>query len=120
MNPRGERWRALVAAAGRGKNAAQYSGDAAPPVSRYRAAEFQQNLHLAYSGLIVGVDPVAVDAIGALVIAAKRKLHFGQESTISPPPLPGTAGAVRENPPKDFDLLSGPTGRTYPPSPDTP
>jgi hypothetical protein len=39
-----------------------------------------------YYGLIVGVDPVAVDATGARIIEAKRKLYFGDDRPISPPP----------------------------------
>lgn len=38
-----------------------------------------------YRGLIVGVDPVAVDATGARIIRAKRDLFFGKPSPISPP-----------------------------------
>ena len=39
-----------------------------------------------YGGLIVGVDPVAVDATGARIIEAKRKLFFGDDRPISPSP----------------------------------
>ena len=39
-----------------------------------------------YGGLVVGVDPVAVDATGARIIAAKRREHFREERPISPPP----------------------------------
>jgi hypothetical protein len=39
-----------------------------------------------YGGLILGVDPVAVDATGARIIEAKRKLYFGDGRPISPPP----------------------------------
>lgn len=39
-----------------------------------------------YGGLIVGTDVVAVDAVGARVIQAKRRLHFGEDRPISPPP----------------------------------
>ncbi len=39
-----------------------------------------------YGGLIVGADPVAVDATGARIIEAKRKLYFGDDRPISPPP----------------------------------
>jgi hypothetical protein len=38
-----------------------------------------------YRGLIVGVDPVAVDATGARILKAKRDLYFGEPSPISPP-----------------------------------
>jgi hypothetical protein len=39
-----------------------------------------------YKGLLVGTDPVAVDATGARIIEAKRREHFGEERPISPPP----------------------------------
>ncbi|HOC42065.1 MAG TPA: DUF362 domain-containing protein [Thermoanaerobaculales bacterium] len=39
-----------------------------------------------YKGLLVGIDPVAVDATGARIIEAKRREHFGEERPISPPP----------------------------------
>jgi hypothetical protein len=39
-----------------------------------------------YGGLILGVDPVAVDATGARIIETKRKLYFGDGRSISPPP----------------------------------
>ena len=38
-----------------------------------------------YGGLIVGVDPVAVDATGARILQAKRDLYFEKPSPISPP-----------------------------------
>jgi len=39
-----------------------------------------------YRGLIVGTDPVAVDATGARIMQAKRDQYFGKPSPISPPP----------------------------------
>jgi hypothetical protein len=39
-----------------------------------------------YNGLIVGADPVAVDATGMRIIAAKRREHFGEDRPINPPP----------------------------------
>ena len=39
-----------------------------------------------YGGLILGTDPVAVDATGARIIEARRKLYFGDGRPISPPP----------------------------------
>lgn len=39
-----------------------------------------------YSGLIVGIDPVAVDATGMRIIQAKRKVFFNEERPINPPP----------------------------------
>lgn len=39
----------------------------------------------AYNGLIVGFDPVAVDAVGMRIIEAKRQIHFGEERPLNPP-----------------------------------
>ena len=38
-----------------------------------------------YYGLIVGFDPVAIDATGVRILQAKRKLYFGEERPINPP-----------------------------------
>jgi hypothetical protein len=38
-----------------------------------------------YKGLIVGIDPVACDAVGLKIIEAKRKEFFGEEKPLSPP-----------------------------------
>jgi hypothetical protein len=40
----------------------------------------------AYKGLLVGFDPVAVDATGVRIIQAKRKLFFKEDRPINPPP----------------------------------
>ena len=47
---------------------------------------FSQEFIWPYSGLIIGVDPVAVDATGARIIEAKRKLYFGDDRPMRPPP----------------------------------
>jgi hypothetical protein len=39
-----------------------------------------------YAGLLVSQDPVAADAVGAAIIAAKRREHFGEERPIAPSP----------------------------------
>jgi hypothetical protein len=39
-----------------------------------------------YNGLLVGFDPVAVDAVGARIIEAKRRAYFGEHRPINPPP----------------------------------
>lgn len=39
-----------------------------------------------YSGLLVGLDPVAVDSTGVRILQAKRKEFFGEERPINPPP----------------------------------
>ncbi len=39
-----------------------------------------------YSGMLLGFDPVAVDATGVRIIQAKRLAYFGEERPINPPP----------------------------------
>ena len=39
-----------------------------------------------YKGLIVGTDPVAVDAIGAHLLQTKRIAHFGEDRMLDVPP----------------------------------
>ena len=39
-----------------------------------------------YQGLIVGTDPVAVDAIGARLLQAKRTAFFGEDRALDAPP----------------------------------
>jgi hypothetical protein len=39
-----------------------------------------------YNGLIVGTDPVAVDAIGARLLQAKRIAFFGEDRALDVPP----------------------------------
>ena len=38
-----------------------------------------------YKGLIVGVDPVACDAVGLKIIQAKRKSYFKEDKLLNPP-----------------------------------
>ena len=39
-----------------------------------------------YGGLLAGFDPVAVDAVGVRILQAKRKIVFGEERPLNPPP----------------------------------
>jgi hypothetical protein len=39
-----------------------------------------------YGALVVSADPVAADAVGAAIITAKRRDHFGEERPITPSP----------------------------------
>lgn len=39
-----------------------------------------------YQGLLVGRDPVAVDATGVRILQAKRKIFFGEDRPLNPPP----------------------------------
>jgi hypothetical protein len=47
---------------------------------------FQAEYTWAYKGLILGTDPVAVDATALRLLEAKRREHFGQEQPFSVPP----------------------------------
>jgi hypothetical protein len=38
-----------------------------------------------YKGLLVGTDPVAVDAVGLQIFEAKRRAHFGEKKPLKPP-----------------------------------
>jgi hypothetical protein len=38
-----------------------------------------------YKGLLVGTDPVAVDATGLRILTAKRREYFGEERPLTPP-----------------------------------
>jgi len=62
-----------------------------------------------YYGLIVGIDPVAVDATGARIIEAKRKLFFGDDRPISPPPhhieIAGERYGLGVSDPNQIDLV---------------
>ncbi len=38
-----------------------------------------------YNGLVVGIDPVAVDSVGVKIIEAKRRNHFNEDRPLNPP-----------------------------------
>ena len=38
-----------------------------------------------YNGIVVGVDPVAVDSVGLRIIQAKRTDYFGEDTPLNPP-----------------------------------
>jgi len=40
----------------------------------------------AYNGMLVGLDPVAVDSTGVRILVAKRKEFFGEDRPLNPPP----------------------------------
>jgi hypothetical protein len=39
-----------------------------------------------YNGMLVGLDPVAVDATGVRILMAKRRDYFEEDRPINPPP----------------------------------
>jgi hypothetical protein len=62
-----------------------------------------------YCGLLVGTQPVPVDATGARIIAAKRREHFREERPISPPPhhieIAGSRYGLGPSDPARIDLV---------------
>ncbi|MFC2088801.1 hypothetical protein ACFLSX_04300 [Calditrichota bacterium] len=63
----------------------------------------------AYNGLLVGFDPVAVDATGVKILQAKRKEYFGEDRPINPPPkhifLADTRHKLGNANPASIDLI---------------
>jgi hypothetical protein len=63
-----------------------------------RGANFFDRRYVwAYKGLIVGTDPVAVDAIGAHLLQTKRTSHFGDDRPLDVPPVHIEAAEKRYN-----------------------
>jgi citrate lyase gamma subunit len=62
-----------------------------------------------YYGLIVGLQPVPVDATGARIVQAKRRLHFGADRPISPSPhhieIAGSRYGLGPSDPARIDLV---------------
>ena len=62
-----------------------------------------------YGGLIVGTQPVPVDATGARIIEAKRRLHFGADRPLSPSPhhikIAGERHGLGPSDPAAIDLV---------------
>ncbi|MFQ6032621.1 MAG: DUF362 domain-containing protein, partial [Candidatus Zixiibacteriota bacterium] len=48
-----------------------------------------------YKGLLVGTDPVAVDAIGAHLLQAKRLAYFGEDRRLDTTPKHITIAAIK-------------------------
>jgi hypothetical protein len=48
--------------------------------------DFNSQYTWVYNGLIVGEDPVAVDATGVRILIAKRKEYFKEDRPLNPPP----------------------------------
>jgi hypothetical protein len=63
----------------------------------------------AYRGLLMGFDPVAVDAIGVHILLAKRKESFGEVRPLNPPPkhifLADTRHQLGTADPQKIDLI---------------
>jgi hypothetical protein len=62
-----------------------------------------------YYGLVVGVQPAPVDAIGARILQAKRRQHFGADRPISPSPhhieIAGSRYGLGPTDPARIDLV---------------
>jgi hypothetical protein len=62
-----------------------------------------------YCGLVVGLQPVPVDATGARIIQAKRRQHFGADRPISPSPhhieIAGSRYGLGPSDPGRIDLV---------------
>jgi hypothetical protein len=70
---------------------------------------FARELTWPYHGLIVGLQPVPVDATGARIIQAKRRQHFGADRPISPSPhhieIAGSRYGLGPSDPAGIDLV---------------
>ena len=70
---------------------------------------FAKDLTWPYYGLIVGLQPVPVDATGARIIQAKRRQHFGADRPISPSPhhieIAGSRYGLGPSDPAQIDLV---------------
>jgi hypothetical protein len=70
---------------------------------------FAKELTWPYYGLIVGLQPVPVDATGARIIQAKRLQHFGADRPISPSPhhieIAGSRYGLGPSDPAQIDLV---------------
>ena len=70
---------------------------------------FARELTWPYCGLVVGLQPVPVDATGARIIQAKRRQHFGAERPISPSPhhieIAGSRYGLGPSDPARIDLV---------------
>jgi hypothetical protein len=70
---------------------------------------FAKDLTWPYYGLIVGLQPVPVDATGARIIQAKRRQHFGGDRPISPSPhhieIAGSRYGLGPSDPAEIDLV---------------
>jgi hypothetical protein len=70
---------------------------------------FAKELTWRYGGLIVGTQPVPVDATGARIIQAKRREQFGADRPISPPPhhieIAGSRYGLGPSDPSRIDLV---------------
>ena len=70
---------------------------------------FSKKYMWSYNGLIVGSDPVAVDATGMRIIQAKRREQFGEDRPINPSPkhisIADTRYHLGNSKPENIDLV---------------
>lgn len=62
-----------------------------------------------YYGMLVGVDPVAIDSVGVQIIQAQRKVYFNEDRPLNPPPkhvfLADTRHHIGTADPKKINLI---------------
>lgn len=66
-----------------------------PQFHNIGAHHFDKEHTWQYKGLLVGNDPVAVDSVGIQLLEAKRRLYFGEDKPILPPPHHVVYGEIR-------------------------
>ncbi|MCD6161277.1 MAG: DUF362 domain-containing protein [candidate division Zixibacteria bacterium] len=66
-----------------------------PQFHNIGAHHFDKKYIWQYKGLLVGNDPVAVDAVGVHLLEAKRGLYFKEDKPILPPPHHVVYGEIR-------------------------
>jgi hypothetical protein len=87
-SPLGKIWHSPAV---KGKTRLNILGAFTPQFYGRGAHYFDRRYVWPYKGLIVGTDPVAVDAVGAHLLQVKRTAFFGEDRTLDVPPVHITA-----------------------------
>ena len=87
-SPLGKIWHSPAV---KGKTRLNILGAFTPQFYGRGAHYFDRRYVWPYKGLIVGMDPVAVDAVGAHLLQVKRTAFFGEDRTLDVPPVHITA-----------------------------
>lgn len=73
------------------------------------AHQFNTTYTWPYNGILVGIDPVAVDYVGLSIIQAKRNQYFGEDKPLNPPAkhifLADTLYKLGTTDPKKIELI---------------
>jgi len=83
-SPLGKIWHSPAV---KGKTRLNILGAFTPQFYGRGAHYFDRRYVWPYKGLIVGTDPVAVDAVGAHLLQVKRTAFFGEDRTLDVPPV---------------------------------